>query len=430
MNSKLICGISAILDPKRSIHALTVMRAIEIFKDLHNNSTLKFILSEDYGSIEGGTKAAKYNIENNVDIVIGHFSSNAAIGAAEVYSHHNIPVLLPTATETTLTIRNSNIFRICFNNKNIAHALTALTKEDGDRYYEIKTDGSKYSDNLAEDIRRMLGKNDTAVKPNDNTDQIIFIGTIGKSEKFLHNYFSEKRNGKIILTDDAACKQLNLPENVENGQITGEVIADLINKKDDIEIFSLHRSIGFKIAQLGQFPNLVFLPENIEYFKSLNPENKKVFFEHVKSTNYSGIDIDESQSLFSMMYEDEVIGKERLHMMVNSEIMTIGHSHEEYQIVINYQINLADYLRSQLAKNDWQILNPSALPVICIRDNGDFDVNKILEKVLEINQYWISITTFANTKALRLCISSFRSSKSDIDQLVDTLNIARNSVPM
>ncbi|PQQ37709.1 hypothetical protein C6H68_11425 [Photorhabdus luminescens] len=34
------------------------------------------------------------------------------------------------------------------------------------------------------------------------------------------------------------------------------------------------------------------------------------------------------------MYEDEVIGKERLHMMVNSEIITIDHSHEEYQIVI------------------------------------------------------------------------------------------------
>ncbi|NHB61462.1 ABC transporter substrate-binding protein [Photorhabdus sp. RW14-46] len=253
MNSKLICGISAILDPERSVHALTVMRAIEIFKDLHNNSTLEFIFSEDYGSIEGGAKAAHYNIENNVDMVIGHFSSNAAIGAAEVYSHHNIPVLLPTATETTLTIRNSNIFRICFNNKNIAHALTVLTKEDGDHYYEIKTDGSKYSDNLAEDIRRMLSRDDAAVKPNDNTDQIIFIGTIGKSEKFLHHYFSEKKNGQIILTDDAACKQLNLPENVENGQITGIGFApvEFINP--------LESCIQHYIQQYHQFPNIFFL---------------------------------------------------------------------------------------------------------------------------------------------------------------------------
>ncbi|MCT8344179.1 MULTISPECIES: ABC transporter substrate-binding protein [Photorhabdus] len=253
MNSKLICGISAILDPKRSIHALTVIRAIEIFKDLHNNSTLEFIFSEDYGSIEGGAKAAHYNIENNVDMVIGHFSSNAAIGAAEVYSHHNIPVMLPTATETTLTIKNSNIFRLCFNNKNIAHALAALIKEDENRYYEIKTDGSKYSNNLAENILRMLGRNDTEIKSNDNIDQVIFIGTIDKSEKFLHSYFSEKRDGKIILTDDAACKQLHLPENVENGQITGIGFApvEFINP--------LESCIQRYIQQYDQFPNIFFL---------------------------------------------------------------------------------------------------------------------------------------------------------------------------
>ncbi|TNH43575.1 SidA/IucD/PvdA family monooxygenase [Photorhabdus luminescens] len=131
--------------------------------------------------------------------------------------------------------------------------------------------------------------------------------------------------------------QSNIPKRwivIGSGQSAGEVIADLINKKEDIEILSLHRSIGFKIAQLGQFPNLVFLPEKIEYFKSLSPENKKVFFEHIKSTNYSGIDVDESQSLFSIMYEDEVIGKERLRMIVNSEMMTIDHSNGEYQVII------------------------------------------------------------------------------------------------
>ncbi|ERT14536.1 SidA/IucD/PvdA family monooxygenase [Photorhabdus temperata] len=70
----------------------------------------------------------------------------------------------------------------------------------------------------------------------------------------------------------------NIPKRwivIGSGQSAGEIIADLINQKDDIKILSLHRSIGFKIAQLGQFPNLVFLPEKIEYFKSLRPENKK-----------------------------------------------------------------------------------------------------------------------------------------------------------
>ncbi|EQC00156.1 hypothetical protein B738_12869 [Photorhabdus temperata subsp. temperata M1021] len=229
------------------------MRTIEIFQELYNNNTLEFIFSEDYGSIEGGAKAAQYNIEKNVDIIIGHFSSNAAIGAAEIYSRHNIPVLLPTATETTLTIRNSNIFRICFNNKNIAHALVSLIEEDQGLYYEIKTDGSKYSDNLFADIHRILGRSYDDIKSNDNADQIIFIGTIGKSEQFLQNYFSEKRNGKIILTDDAACKQLNLPENVENGQITGIGFApvEFVNP--------LASCIQLYFQRYHQFPNVFFL---------------------------------------------------------------------------------------------------------------------------------------------------------------------------
>lgn len=119
-----------------------------------------------------------------------------------------------------------------------------------------------------------------------------------------------------------------------SGQSAGEVIADLIGKKDDIHIVSLHRSIGFKVAQLGQFPNLVFLPENIEYFKALDTEGRNRFFSHVKSTNYSGIDVDESQHLYSVIYEDEVVGRERLKMAVNSEMLSLTKTAQGYQVIL------------------------------------------------------------------------------------------------
>ena len=119
-----------------------------------------------------------------------------------------------------------------------------------------------------------------------------------------------------------------------SGQSAGEVIADLIGKKDDIHVVSLHRSIGFKVAQLGQFPNLVFLPENIEYFKGLEPEGRDRFFSHVKSTNYSGIDVDESQHLYSLIYEDEVIGRERLKMAVNSQLLSLEKVQQGYQVIV------------------------------------------------------------------------------------------------
>lgn len=119
-----------------------------------------------------------------------------------------------------------------------------------------------------------------------------------------------------------------------SGQSAGEVIADLIGKKEDIHLVSLHRSIGFKIAQLGQFPNLVFLPESIEYFKGLDGEGRNRFFDHVKSTNYSGIDTDESQHLYSVIYEDEVVGRERLKMVVNSELLSLTPLAEGYLVTV------------------------------------------------------------------------------------------------
>ncbi|VXC82012.1 conserved hypothetical protein [Enterobacterales bacterium 8AC] len=119
-----------------------------------------------------------------------------------------------------------------------------------------------------------------------------------------------------------------------SGQSAGEVIADLIGKYGDVHIISLHRSIGFKIAQLGQFPNLVFLPESIEYFKGLDDQGRDRFFNHVKSTNYSGIDTDESQHLYSVIYEDEVIGRERLKMVVNTELLSLMPSGQGYHVTL------------------------------------------------------------------------------------------------
>lgn len=136
-----------------------------------------------------------------------------------------------------------------------------------------------------------------------------------------------------------------------SGQSAGEVIADLIAKKDDIHVVSVHRSIGFKVAQLGQFPNLVFLPENIEYFKGLDSEGRERFFNHVKSTNYSGIDVDESQHLYSVIYEDEIVGKERLKMAVNSELLTLVRTDEGYHVTLRDSFTgaLSEYVVDAIA---------------------------------------------------------------------------------
>ncbi|WP_340620918.1 SidA/IucD/PvdA family monooxygenase [Xenorhabdus siamensis] len=129
----------------------------------------------------------------------------------------------------------------------------------------------------------------------------------------------------------------NLPKRwlvLGSGQSAGEVVMDLIGKHSDIHVTSLHRSIGFKIAQQGQFPNLAFLPEYTDYYRTLSPNKKVAFFQDIKGTNYSGIDVDESQQLYSAIYEDEILGRERITMEVNSEINSLDYINNEYVMVI------------------------------------------------------------------------------------------------
>ncbi|EPN65992.1 L-lysine 6-monooxygenase, partial [Pseudomonas syringae pv. actinidiae ICMP 19096] len=97
-----------------------------------------------------------------------------------------------------------------------------------------------------------------------------------------------------------------------SGQSASESVLELVSRDPAIEVHSVHRSAGFKLTQLGQFPNRVFAPDHVDYFHSLNPAARQGFLDWSRSTNYAGIDPDESQKLFSLIYEDSIAGRTRL----------------------------------------------------------------------------------------------------------------------
>ncbi|BBP65619.1 MULTISPECIES: SidA/IucD/PvdA family monooxygenase [Pseudomonas] len=107
---------------------------------------------------------------------------------------------------------------------------------------------------------------------------------------------------------------------IGSGQSAGESIVDLLNRFPNAQVTSIHRSSGFKIAQLGQFPNQAFHPERVAYFHKLGQAEKAMILEEVKSTNYSGIDVDESQALYSLFYEGLVSNKPRLALKIFTQV--------------------------------------------------------------------------------------------------------------
>ncbi|MGC6372116.1 SidA/IucD/PvdA family monooxygenase [Pseudomonas sp. K2I15] len=113
---------------------------------------------------------------------------------------------------------------------------------------------------------------------------------------------------------------------IGSGQSAGESIVDLLNRFPNAQVTSIHRSSGFKIAQLGQFPNQAFHPDRVAYFHKLGQAEKSMILEEVKSTNYSGIDVDESQALYSLFYEGLVSNKPKLALQIFTHIESASHT--------------------------------------------------------------------------------------------------------
>lgn len=119
-----------------------------------------------------------------------------------------------------------------------------------------------------------------------------------------------------------------------SGQSASESVLELIGRDSRLEVHSVHRSAGFKLTQLGQFPNRVFAPDHVDYFHSLAPAARHRFLDWSRSTNYAGIDPDESQKLFSIVYEDRIAGRQRLHSHVYRVVTDIQPSGDGYRVVL------------------------------------------------------------------------------------------------
>lgn len=214
MNRRLRCGFAAILDPGRSMHTQTVLRALDIYKALFAHDTVEFICCEDFGSVDGGAHAADFLVSQGVDLVVGHYASNSAMGAAPFYAEHNVPLLLPTATDSGLTLGRHNVFRVCANNDEIVSAVLSLLTPGEASSFKVVTDGSAYAHNLAVAFKGAVPGVDQG-----GESITVFIGTGTRSEQFLQASEQGSRRGDFMLTDDAACEHLEIPGSMRAGQV-------------------------------------------------------------------------------------------------------------------------------------------------------------------------------------------------------------------
>lgn len=101
---------------------------------------------------------------------------------------------------------------------------------------------------------------------------------------------------------------------------------------------------------------------------------------------------------------------------------------------IEHQYEMGNYLREQLIKRNWIIVNPTDLPVICFTHSkiisNKVTTKIILEAIYQKGGFWLSDVHYSEKDlGLRACITSFKTTRSDIDFIVKELeNIINNPV--
>jgi hypothetical protein len=88
---------------------------------------------------------------------------------------------------------------------------------------------------------------------------------------------------------------------------------------------------------------------------------------------------------------------------------------------------MGELLRQSLQQEGWTVRNRTKLPVVCFTRAGlnDDEIVNLCARIVKSGEAWISTTLLAGRETvLRACITNYRTSPQDIDDLIVSLRRA------
>lgn len=92
-----------------------------------------------------------------------------------------------------------------------------------------------------------------------------------------------------------------------------------------------------------------------------------------------------------------------------------------YAAMIEHQSRLGNVLREELSASGWQIVNGTPLPVVCFT-REHLDTAAFLTALHRRQIAWMSEARIDGAPVLRACISNYRTTEAEIQQIVDEMN--------
>lgn len=201
-------GISAILDPRVTPHARTFLRAIALARNfLPSLGEIEFLYRDDAASASTAEIVARGFVKAGVDVVIGHFSSDAALAATPIYEEAKLPVLLPASTVDAATKR-SGVYRLCPTDSALAKFLVKAVLAEGWDSIEVLSDESVHGRAIADAVRQEAKANKVEIDTSRSVCATVFAGRLAESEAYLPLHFTARPNTPLILSDDAVSPRM------------------------------------------------------------------------------------------------------------------------------------------------------------------------------------------------------------------------------
>lgn len=211
-------GVSALFDPSETPHARTFLRALCVARNvLPGLQRIQWRFLDDGADARRGAEVARQFVEWRADVVIGHFSSDAAMGAAEVYRQAGIPLLTPAATFDGLTQQHANVFRFCPSDRQLAADLVDWLTGRKWQVVHVSADDSAHGQGLASAIAKTAAQAGLRrVVEREQAQVEVFAGRLRASREHWQSRRAAGSKATLVLTDDAASMQLGTAQEADD----------------------------------------------------------------------------------------------------------------------------------------------------------------------------------------------------------------------
>ncbi|MEU9717528.1 lysine N(6)-hydroxylase/L-ornithine N(5)-oxygenase family protein [Streptomyces sp. NPDC047976] len=107
------------------------------------------------------------------------------------------------------------------------------------------------------------------------------------------------------------------------GQSAAENVAYLHRRFPGAEVCAVFTRYGYSPADDSGFANRIFDPEAVDEFFTAPEDVKRGLMDYHRNTNYSVVDIDLIDDLYRQMYQEKVLGTERLRFLNVSRLTEV-----------------------------------------------------------------------------------------------------------